>query len=271
MSQNLDRHSTAKHNMHIPPPPHLGAGKWGDWTGEKMWSRSKYVRFECLDWSSVLFVCWLDLNMNVFYVIYWGHVLIFLFLPFSLLLPSLSTFIPHSSPSLTPPSLSFAFPFSPSPLSSFPFLSPLPHSCHPSPPPSSSIHPSLLLLRARNRSIPLCFVWTTPRPASTCGSVPWSTMLSSGWGDRCIRTLRAPASYAWARASDTGNRDVCMRMCTHMHTHTVLLSFTLSSGWGASFENKFNVFWSYTWGMASYKETHTVPSWIICIIVDIKK
>ena len=58
--------------------------------------------------------------------------------------------------------------------------------------------------RGRNRSTRLCSAWTTPRPASTCGSVPWSTTPSSGCAAPSRRARPAPGSSAWAPASATG-------------------------------------------------------------------
>lgn len=64
--------------------------------------------------------------------------------------------------------------------------------------------PVCLRLRVKSRSTPLCSVWTTPRPVSTCGSVLWNTMLSSGSAAQSRRAQHAPGSSAWGHASATG-------------------------------------------------------------------
>lgn len=63
-----------------------------------------------------------------------------------------------------------------------------------------------VLSRAKNRSTRLSSGWTTLRPASTSGSVLWSTTLSLGWEDQYRRILPDLDSYAWGHASDTGER-----------------------------------------------------------------
>lgn len=59
-------------------------------------------------------------------------------------------------------------------------------------------------LRGASRSTPLCSGWTVRAPASTCGSVLWSTTPSSACAHPATASPPDRTSSAWAPASGSG-------------------------------------------------------------------
>lgn len=66
-----------------------------------------------------------------------------------------------------------------------------------------------MMIRAGSRSTRLCSGWTAPGPASTCGSVLWSTTPSSGCGRRETANPTDRTSSGWGLASGSaGGRNI---------------------------------------------------------------